>query len=186
MLGFMNKCPHCGGKSSFTPEEMECDKSLMLWCNHCGNFINQTLTLETIRRWWIRHDEGGESIEPPLSKIQLEELLVLQDKLNLESNRVALENIEIHIKDFTDYLYTEDEPPKEDYLKKYEVNFYNRFACENQIFYVKAKNEADAERLFWVTHSKDSYYDCIEGISEKIENDYYIEEGGSYEGSGNS
>lgn len=108
MIGFTNRCPHCGGSSSFVPEEMECDKSLVLWCNLCGNFINQTLTLETIRRWWVRVDEGEESIEPPLSKAQLAELLSIQETLNYEKHGKTLEKIEIHIKDFTDYRYTDE------------------------------------------------------------------------------
>lgn len=107
MIGFMNKCPHCGHKSSFAPEEMECDKSLVLWCNNCGNFVNQTLTLETIRRWWLRFDEGEESINPPVSKESLNELLDIQERLN-EMNDSILESIEIHVKDFTDYHYVGD------------------------------------------------------------------------------
>ncbi len=108
MKGFMNICPHCGQKSSFTPEEMECDKALVLWCNHCSNYINQTLTLETIRRWWVRVDEGEESIQPPISKTQLTELLTLQEAVNKKKNGSVLENIEFHLKDFADYHYSED------------------------------------------------------------------------------
>jgi uncharacterized Zn finger protein len=107
MIGFMNHCPHCGGKSSFTPEEMECDKALVLWCGNCGNFINQTLTLETIRRWWLRYDEGEESITPPLSKESVEQLTAIEAQLN-EGNTGILERIELHIKDFADYHYTEE------------------------------------------------------------------------------
>ncbi|MFF2889494.1 hypothetical protein [Paenibacillus sp. NPDC057967] len=102
----MNKCPHCGGKSSFSPEEMECDKGLVLWCNNCGNFVNQTLTIETIRRWWIRYDEGEETIVPPVSKKNLMRLMDVEQMLNEEGE--WMESIEIHIKDFRDYSYTED------------------------------------------------------------------------------
>lgn len=109
MIGFLNTCPHCGARSSFTPEEMECDKALVLWCNECGNFINQTLTLETIRRWWLRVDEGEESIEPPISKAQWLELSFLEERLNLERHNDLLPKIELHIKDFSDYHYSEDE-----------------------------------------------------------------------------
>ncbi|MHA7967026.1 hypothetical protein ACX93W_23195 [Paenibacillus sp. CAU 1782] len=107
MIGFMNKCPHCGQKSSFVPEEMECDKALVLWCNHCGNFINQTLTIETIRRWWLRVDEGNESIKPPISKNQCFQLEAIEELLNKEQANSSFPKIEIHIKDFGDYVYTE-------------------------------------------------------------------------------
>lgn len=109
MIGFMNKCPHCGHKSSFTPEEMECDKALVLWCNICGNFLNQTLTLETVRRWWLRVDEGEETIEPPISKSQWLELTNFEELLNTERHNYLLPNLEIHIKDFSDYNFTEIE-----------------------------------------------------------------------------
>ncbi|ALA07240.1 hypothetical protein SECTIM467_116 [Brevibacillus phage SecTim467] len=107
MIGFTNQCPHCGGKSSFTPEEMECDKSLVLWCNHCGNFLNQTLTLETLRRWWKRYELGEESIIPPVSKKNLTDLEIVEKMLNEESG--WMKDIEIHIKDFRDYRYTSTE-----------------------------------------------------------------------------
>ncbi|WP_018884245.1 hypothetical protein [Paenibacillus massiliensis] len=108
MLGYMNKCPNCGEDSSFVPESMECDNALVVWCRHCGNFINLTLTMETIRRWWVRVDDGEESIAPPISRESMEELLDLQERLN-EMNSGILEKIEIHIKDFADYRYTEDD-----------------------------------------------------------------------------
>lgn len=114
MLGYMNKCPNCGSDSHFVPEEMECDKSLVLWCRECSSFINQTLTLETIRRWWARVDDGEESIEPPLSREQLEELLLVEQKLNENRTSAFLEKIELHIKDFSDYRYTEEEDMKHD------------------------------------------------------------------------
>ncbi|WP_341480008.1 hypothetical protein [Paenibacillus dendrobii] len=85
---------------------MECDKALVLWCQHCGNFINQTLTLETIRRWWLRFDEGEESIRPPISKESYDELHRIEERLN-ETDGSILERIELHLKDFTDYHYTE-------------------------------------------------------------------------------
>lgn len=109
MLGTMNSCPHCGGKSSFMPEEMECDKALVLWCKECGNYISQTMTLETIRRWWLRVDEGEESIEPPLTRAQWLELTYLEERLNNEKPNNMLDKIEIHIKDFAEYHYTDEE-----------------------------------------------------------------------------
>jgi len=108
MLGFLNRCPHCGAESSFVPEEMECDKALVLWCRHCGNFINQTLTLETIKRWWIRFEAGEEAIEPPIGKEDLKELSRIQERLgNSRRHENILERFEIHLKDFTDYYYAE-------------------------------------------------------------------------------
>jgi hypothetical protein len=57
------------------------------------------------------------------------------------------------------------------------VIYYNRFACETQTFRVIAKDESDAERLFWIKHPKASYKeDCVENISEVNEEHYYTEE----------
>ncbi len=89
------------------PEEMECDKTLVLWCRHCQNFINQTLTLETIRRWWIRYEEGEETVVPPIGKHALEELLLIQTRLNAVNTGI-LEKIELHLKDFFGYNYREE------------------------------------------------------------------------------
>jgi uncharacterized Zn finger protein len=111
VIGFMNKCPHCGGDSSFVPEEMECDKALVLWCRHCGEFVNQTFTLETLRRWWARYDEGEESIKPPVSKAMLARLTAIEEELRNDPD-CHLDRVEIHLKDFTDYRYTSEE--KED------------------------------------------------------------------------
>ncbi len=106
MLGYMNKCPHCGADSSFVPEEMECDKSLVLYCRSCGDFVNQTLTLETIRRWWLRVNEGEEVIKPPITEEEWIALKKMEDYLN--QGREGVDKIEIHLKDFIDYHYTEE------------------------------------------------------------------------------
>jgi hypothetical protein len=105
MIGYLNKCPHCGGDSSFVLEEMECDKSLVAWCKNCGNYINQTITLETIRRWWSRYEEGEENINPPVSKVYLG---VLEDVERLIKNDsdCFFDRVEIHLKDFTEYKFT--------------------------------------------------------------------------------
>ncbi|WP_363325740.1 hypothetical protein [Paenibacillus vandeheii] len=86
---------------------MECDKALVLWCSHCGNFINQTFTIETVRRWWVRYDEGEESIVPPVSKYNLQKLMEIEQMINEQGE--WMESIEIHIKDFKDYQYTDEE-----------------------------------------------------------------------------
>lgn len=95
------------GTFFFTPEEMECDKALVLWCNNCGNFINQTLTIETVLRWWLRYNEGEETIVPPVSRKNLQKLINIEQMLNEEGE--WMESIEIHIKDFREYHYTEVE-----------------------------------------------------------------------------
>lgn len=51
-------------------------------------------------------------------------------------------------------------------LKNYAVVFYNRFACQTQIWKVKAKNEFRAGRSFYRKHNRKVYYDCIENIYE--------------------
>jgi hypothetical protein len=61
-------------------------------------------------------------------------------------------------------------------INKYEILFYNRFACENQLFHVIASNEEYAEQLFWLRHNKESYFDCIEYITEYFEPHFYTEE----------
>lgn len=106
MIGFTNRCPKCGEKSSFVPEELECDKALVLWCNHCEEFISQTFTLETFRRWWARYDEGEDSLKPPVSKVLLEKLTALQEELANDPD-CYLDKVEIHLKDFTDYGFTD-------------------------------------------------------------------------------
>ena len=106
MIGFMNQCPHCGEKSSFVPEELECDKALILWCQQCGNYINQTFSLETIRRWWERFEEGEDSIHPPIPKEALMELLQIESRLNTK-NDSFLDKIELHLKDYMNYKYIE-------------------------------------------------------------------------------
>lgn len=107
MLGFTNRCPHCGKSSSFTPEEMECDKSLALWCNHCGEYISQTFSLETFRRWWARYDEGEDKLKPPVSKELLGQLTEIQIQIGLDPE-CYLDKVEIHLKDFTDYKYSDE------------------------------------------------------------------------------
>ncbi len=61
-------------------------------------------------------------------------------------------------------------------MSKYTVNFYNRFACQNQTFCVIANDDADAERLFWLKHNREQFKDCIEDISEYSEDHFYTEE----------
>lgn len=107
MIGFTNHCPKCGAKSSFVPEQMECDKSLVIWCNHCQDFISQTFTLETFRRWWLRYEEGEDDLKPPVSKALLEKLVALQEEIAKDPD-CYLDRVEIHLKDFTDYKYTDE------------------------------------------------------------------------------
>lgn len=108
MKGFTNRCPLCGTISSFTPEEMECDNALVLWCNYCRGFINQTFTLKTFRKWWSRYDEGEDKNKPPISKNMIENLELLE-KLVAQEENCFLDKVEIHFKDFTDYRYTMQE-----------------------------------------------------------------------------
>lgn len=61
-------------------------------------------------------------------------------------------------------------------MGKYVVLYYNRFACENQHFYVLATNEEDAERLFWLRYNRETYKDCIESIYAHYEPHFYTEE----------
>lgn len=61
-------------------------------------------------------------------------------------------------------------------MGKFIVSFYNRFACQNQMFGVIADDEDNAERIFWIKHNRDQYLDCIEGISEFVEESFYEEE----------
>ncbi|ASR48503.1 hypothetical protein B4V02_18260 [Paenibacillus kribbensis] len=108
MIGYMNKCPLCGAESSFVPEEMECDQSLVLWCKHCGDYINQTITLESLRRWWARYDAGEDAYKPPVSKNTLLKFEKLEQTLANEPD-CNLNRVEIHLKDFTNYHYTDVE-----------------------------------------------------------------------------
>lgn len=113
MLGFTNRCPKCGKESHFVPEEMECDKSLVIWCKHCGEHLSQTFTLETFRRWWGRYDEGEDDLKPPISKTVLADLKRIEDYLKTDPN-CYLDRVEIHFKDFTDYKYTDEGDAEDD------------------------------------------------------------------------
>jgi len=108
VIGYMNRCPHCGAESSFVPEEMECDHSLVLWCKHCGDYINQTITTESLRRWWARYDAGEDAYKPPVSKNTLLMLQKLEQSVADEPD-CTLNRVEIHLKDFTNYHYTDAE-----------------------------------------------------------------------------
>lgn len=108
MIGFMNKCPKCGKDSNFVLEEMECDKSLVAWCRHCEDYISQTLTLETFRRWWKRYEIGEDKIMPPISKEVIQRLGEIEELLRNDLE-CYLDKVEIHFKDFTDYVYREGE-----------------------------------------------------------------------------
>lgn len=62
-------------------------------------------------------------------------------------------------------------------MDRFEITFYNRFACQSQTFLVLAKNKTDAIRLFWLKYDKKSYKDdCIEGVCEYYEPHFYTEE----------
>jgi hypothetical protein len=61
-------------------------------------------------------------------------------------------------------------------MVKYEILFFNRFASETQTLNVLAKDEEDAERLFYLFYPIESYYDCIESITEYIEHFWTEEE----------
>ncbi len=113
MIGFTNHCPKCGKPSHFVPEEMECDKSLVAWCKHCGEYISQTFTLETFRRWWARYEEGEDDLQPPVSKETIEKLAAIEQLLRDDPN-CYLDRVEIHFKDFTDYKYTDEGDVKND------------------------------------------------------------------------
>lgn len=54
--------------------------------------------------------------------------------------------------------------------KKFIILFYNRFACENQIYTVFAKNKFNARHKFWEKYPRKQYYDCIDSIIEDITN----------------
>lgn len=102
MLGFMNKCPNCNRDSSCMLEEAECDKAIIAWCTHCGEPLSLTVSLETLRRWWLRYEAEEESIRPPVPKEQIDMLL------QIEEESVAWcdwGRIELHIKHFKDYKY---------------------------------------------------------------------------------
>jgi len=108
MIGYTNYCPKCGKPSSMTLEEMECDKSLMAWCNHCNEPISLTFSLETFNRWWERYDAGEDELKPPISKKTLLQLSKIEEILR-EDEECYLDKVEIHFKDFTDYGYKEEE-----------------------------------------------------------------------------
>lgn len=42
-------------------------------------------------------------------------------------------------------------------MNKYEVHFYNRFACENQVFYVLAKHKKQARDIFLRKYNREKY-----------------------------
>jgi hypothetical protein len=108
MIGYTNRCPKCGKDSHFVLEEMECDKSVVAWCKHCKDYVSLTFTLETFRRWWLRYESGEDTLKPPMSKEIMLKLanieLLMQDDPDC-----YLDKVEIHLKDFTDYKYTEVE-----------------------------------------------------------------------------
>lgn len=108
MLGFMNRCPKCGKPSNFVPEEAECDKSLLAWCRNCNDYISQTFTLETFRRWWNRYELGEDNLKPPISREVLAKLEAIEEELRNDPD-CYLDRVEIHLKDFTDYKFTEDD-----------------------------------------------------------------------------
>ncbi|MNS17323.1 hypothetical protein D3C71_881590 [compost metagenome] len=60
--------------------------------------------------------------------------------------------------------------------RKFDVVFYHRFACETQTFMVMAKDKVDAERLFWIAHSREQFKDCIEMIYAALDYHYVTEE----------
>lgn len=107
MLGFMNRCPKCGKESHFVLEEMECDKSLVAWCRHCEDYVSLTFTLETFRRWWKRYELGEDELKPPVSKEIIQKLEEIEELLRNDPN-CYLDRVEIHLKDFTDYKFTDD------------------------------------------------------------------------------
>lgn len=110
MIGFTNRCPKCGKESNFVPEEMECDKSLVIWCRHCGDYISQTFTLETFRRWWKRYELGEDELKPPVSKEAIAKLEEVEEMLRNDPD-CYLDRVEIHFKDFTEYKFTEGDDP---------------------------------------------------------------------------
>lgn len=59
---------------------------------------------------------------------------------------------------------------------KFEIHFFNRFANENQIFYLVATNEIEAENLFYLKHPKELYHNCIEHVYEYYEPHFYTKE----------
>jgi hypothetical protein len=62
-------------------------------------------------------------------------------------------------------------------MQKFEIIFYNRFACQDQLFYVIARDEEHARELFWIAHSKICYGEhCIERIGEYSEPYFYTEQ----------
>jgi hypothetical protein len=53
---------------------------------------------------------------------------------------------------------------KEENMEKFKIIFYNRFACQTQLFEVEAKNKLSARHKFWEEYPRKSYLDCIENI----------------------
>ncbi|MDF2936028.1 MAG: hypothetical protein K0Q90_1401 [Paenibacillaceae bacterium] len=108
MLGFLNVSPCCGKEPAiFSLEEMECDQALMAHCRHCGEPLSLTITLETLRRWWLRYEAREEKMKPPIPKEYLASLFKIE-----ENSETWCEwgKIEIHLKHFKNYRYTEEPP----------------------------------------------------------------------------
>ncbi len=51
-------------------------------------------------------------------------------------------------------------------MSKYIIVFYNRFACQTQIFHTEAKNKHVARHNFWKEYPRKQMLDCIESIYE--------------------
>lgn len=60
------------------------------------------------RRWWTRYDAGEDAYKPPVSKDTLLKFKQLEQALADESD-CNLARVEIHLKDFTNYHYTDPE-----------------------------------------------------------------------------
>lgn len=54
-------------------------------------------------------------------------------------------------------------------MKEYIIVFFNRFACQTQLYKVEAKNEFRAGREFYRNHNRKQYHPCIENIYESRE-----------------
>lgn len=54
---------------------------------------------------------------------------------------------------------------------RYLIEFYNRFACQEQIAYILAYDELDAKNVFLKHYPKDKYYIEKDNIEVR---DYYI------------
>lgn len=88
----------------FSLEEMECDNALIAHCRNCGEPLSLTISLETLRRWWLRFDSGEEEQKPPVPKNQLSSLFKIEDSSTAWCD---WGKIEIHLKHFRDYKYIE-------------------------------------------------------------------------------